>query len=581
MEQANIDAYLVPSSDPHISEYMPEHYKCIQFASGFTGSAGTLVITKQFAGLWTDFRYFEQAGQQLSGSGFELVKLKVQHTPEFIEWLYEELPPGSAVAFDEKLLSAQVGRAIRADLSAKGIQVLPADLLSPLWTNRPPLPEGPAFLLSEEDSGRSVREKINDVRRELVKQKSEYLLLSALDELAWLFNIRGQDVPYNPVTLAFGLIGLSSATLFIQSNKLKQTEVLALRSEGVELQDYDKLENALFHIPPGHSLFLDPLKNSYRLFRLVENRLSLREGISPVSHLRSVKNQTEVRNMKLAMIKDGVAITRFCKWLQENIGVLPITELSAADKLRTLRAEQDGFAGESFATIGGYNAHAALPHYTPAPHTDAELKPEGLFLVDSGGQYHYGTTDITRMIPLGPVSAEARRDYTLVLMALIEGSSARFPAGTCGYQVDALCRKPLWEAGINYGHGTGHGVGYYLNVHEGPQNIGPSNAPVPLRTGMITSIEPGIYRPGKHGVRIENLTLVVHAETTEFADFLTFETLTLAHIETSLLDPDLLEQKHIEWLNDYHRKVFLALSPLLSAAETEWLREKTAAIRPA
>ncbi|PWG81907.1 Xaa-Pro aminopeptidase [Pararcticibacter amylolyticus] len=573
MKQQGIDAYIIPSSDPHTSEYLPEHYKCLLFVCGFTGSQGTLVITEDFAGLWADFRYFEQAEDQLKGSGYQLVKLKVQHTPEYIDWLFEKLPEGAVVGFDEALLSVNLGKKLKNDLSSKRITLKNADLLSSVWLNRPALPSGKAFMIKDEDAGQSVNSKLESVRTELKGLKSDYLFISALDEVAWVFNLRGHDVPFNPVVLSFALIGAGSATLFIDPSKLDDKSQLSLHSAGVEVLNYNAVNNALLSVK-GCTVFIDPARISYFLFKIIEQHSRINEGISPVAFLKARKNETEIKAIKSYMVKDGVAMTRFCKWIEDNIGRIQITELSASEKLKTFRAEQEGFAGVSFTTIGGYNAHAALPHYTPSPETDTELRAEGLFLVDSGGQYHYGTTDITRMIPLGPVSEQAKTDYTLVLKALIEGTCLSFPKGTCGYQIDSVIRKPLWEYGINYGHGTGHGVGFYLNVHEGPQNIGPANVPVAIQPGMITSIEPGIYRPGLHGVRIENLVLAVPDRITPFSEFIRFETVTLAYIDTSLVRNELLEPRHIKWLNDYNEQVYQELVPFLTAEEEEWLRDK-------
>lgn len=573
MKQQGIDAYIIPSSDPHTSEYLPEHYKCLLFACGFTGSQGTLVITEDFAGLWADFRYFEQAEDQLKGSGYQLVKLKVQHTPEYIDWLFEKLPEGAVVGFDEALLSVNLGKKLKNDLSSKRITLKNADLLSSVWLNRPALPSGKAFMIKDEDAGQSVNSKLESVRTELKGLKSDYLFISALDEVAWVFNLRGHDVPFNPVVLSFALIGAGSATLFIDPSKLDDKSQLSLHSAGVEVLNYNAVNNALLSVK-GCTVFIDHARISYFLFKIIEQHSRINEGISPVAFLKARKNETEIKAIKSYMVKDGVAMTRFCKWIEDNIGRIQITELSASEKLKTFRAEQEGFAGVSFTTIGGYNAHAALPHYTPSPETDTELRAEGLFLVDSGGQYHYGTTDITRMIPLGPVSEQAKTDYTLVLKALIEGTCLSFPKGTCGYQIDSVVRKPLWEYGINYGHGTGHGVGFYLNVHEGPQNIGPANVPVAIQPGMITSIEPGIYRPGLHGVRIENLVLAVPDKITPFSEFIRFETVTLAYIDPSLVRNELLEPRHITWLNDYNEQVYQELAPFLTTEEAEWLRNK-------
>ena len=578
MKANGIAAYIIPSSDPHISEYVPDRYKCIAFASGFTGSAGTLVITEDTAGLWTDFRYFVQAGEELAHSGFELVKLKVQHAPEYIAWLNEHLPANSVVAFDDRLLSVFLGQLMQNQFAGKNIQLKSYDLLGPIWDNRPILPAEPAFLLSAENTGQSVSDKLKTLRGKMKAVNADHHLVSSLDDIAWLFNIRGKDVSFNPVVLAFALIGVDEATLFVDLTKITGEDKNKLEAEGVKIENYLAVEQRLQEITEDSVVLIDPKKNCFGLFNLLPARVSVVQDINPTTHLKAIKNQTEIALVREAMIKDGVAMTRFFKWIEENLGKIKITELSAAKKLEKFRAAQEGFAGVSFETIGGYQAHGALPHYHASAESDSEIALQGLFLVDSGGQYFYGTTDITRMVVAGEVTEEQSTDYTLVLKAMIEGSSTIYPKGTCGYQIDAICRKPLWEHGINYGHGTGHGIGFYLNVHEGPQVINPTNVAVSLDPGMITSIEPGIYRPGKHGVRIENLVLTVTNITNEFNEFYAFETLTLAAIDTSLVNKDLLEKKHINWLNAYHQLVFDKLSPKLTAQEATWLKAKTEAI---
>jgi Xaa-Pro aminopeptidase len=578
MKADKVDAYIIPSADPHISEYLPKHYKCIPFTSGFTGSAGTLVITHDFAGLWADFRYFEQAEEQLKNSSFELVKQKVQHAPEYIQWLSQKLEKGAIVATDEKLLSVLLGDLLTQQLSVKGIGLQSKDYLASIWENRPELPAEKAFLISEEQAGESVSSKLAGVRAELLRHRADYHLVSSLDDLAWIFNIRGKDVNFNPVVLSFALISHDHATLFINPDKLTEDEKIVLLRSGTEVLPYEEIERALKHIPENSSVFIDPKRNCYAYAKLIPASVRVIKETNPSTNLKAIKNQVELNNTREAMLKDGVAITRFLKWLEENIGKIKITELSAAAELHKYRAEQDGFIGDSFNTISAYKAHGALPHYAPSAESNAEIKPESLFLVDSGGQYFYGTTDVTRTIPMGDTTEEERTDYTLVLKGMIDGCKAKFPKGTCGYQIDAITRKPLWDYAINYGHGTGHGVGYFLNVHEGPQVFNPTNTPVPVELGMVTSIEPGIYRPGRHGIRIENLVQTISIEVNEFNEFYGFETLTIAPINTSIVIKDLLEKTQIEWLNSYNDSVFEKLSPRLSPAEQAWLKESTKAI---
>lgn len=566
MKIEGIDVYLIPSSDPYQNEYLPEHYRCIAFASGFTGSAGALVITQDFAGLWTDSRYFIQAEQQLKNSGYQLVKLQIPHTPEYIKWI----PKSSKVGCIEELLSV----VLLEQLQASGFNPIAADLISPIWNNRPPLPTNPAILLEDQYTGQSASEKLNQLRKQLEQLNTDAILLSALDEIAWLFNLRGNDIKCNPLTLAYALVTPEYAYLFIHQEKLSRNDQEHLRHHHITIANNQDIIATLKLLPAGSSLFIDPKRTNAKLFNSIPTLVKIRQGISLVSHLKSIKNNTEINNFKQAMIKDGVALTRFMKWLKENLGKMTITELSAAKRLEQFRAEQEGFTGPSFDTISGYAANAALPHYTPNEQSDLTLQPIGLYLIDSGGQYYQGTTDVTRMLVLGPLNAREKEDYTLVLKALIEGTTTRYPTGTRGYQLDAIIRKPLWDKRMNYGHGTGHGVGSFLNVHEGPQSISPNNLDVDFKAGMITSIEPGIYRPGHHGVRIENLILTVPAGETEFGSFLSSETLTLAPIDPKGVLPELLEHRHLQWLEAYNNYVIETLGPFLSPSENYWLKEE-------
>ena len=578
MKADGVSAYIIPSADPHISEYLPEHYKCIPFVSGFTGSAGTLVITHDVAGLWSDFRYFEQATEQLANTGFELVKQKVQHAPEHITWLISQLNAGDKVASDEKLVSVLLGDLLTQQFSSKGIQLVSRDYLDPIWKNRPALPAEKAFLIDEEHIGQSVSNKLAAVRSSLETKGADYHLISSLDDMAWLFNIRGKDVSYNPVVLSFALINQDHAKLFIGLDKLTEADKATLLKSGVEVFDYTEIEIALTQIPAEKSIFIDPKRNCFAYAKLIPASVTVIKDTNPSTQLKAIKNEVELRNTRTAMLKDGVAITQFLKWLSENIGKTVITELSAAAVLRGFRAEQAGFVGDSFNTISAYRAHGALPHYGASEDSNSTIEAQGLFLVDSGGQYHYGTTDITRTIPMGNNTEEESTDYTLVLKGMIDGCKARFPKGTCGYQIDAITRKPLWDYAINYGHGTGHGVGYFLNVHEGPQTFNPTATPVAIELGMITSVEPGVYRPGKHGIRIENLVHTVADVSNEFNEFYTFEALTIAPISTKIVKKELLEPAQIKWLNDYNELVYDQLSPFLTEDEASFLKEETKAI---
>ncbi|OFV17649.1 MULTISPECIES: aminopeptidase P family protein [Sphingobacterium] len=578
MKAQGIDGYIIPSSDPHISEYLPERYKCIAWASGFTGSAGTLAITQDFAGLWTDSRYFVQAAEQLAGTGFELVKLKVQGAAEYADWLGEQLGAGAKVAFDGNLASLLVAQSVQHTLEPLEIKVDGhVDLLSSLWEGRPALPKAQAYLLDENITGQSTVSKIEAVRAEMKKNRTEAHLISSLDDLAWLLNIRGQDVPCNPVVLGFVLITPENATLYIEPSKLTTQATEELKGYGVGVSAYEDIFKTIPTLDVT-SILIDPKRTCFAVYDSIPKQVKIVEKINPSTSLKAIKNKVEVENNRHTFVKDGIALTRFFKWLEENVSSGELSELSIAEKLRGFRESQEGFVDVSFTTIAGYLDHGALPHYSANEKSNYILQPKGLLLVDSGGQYTTGTTDITRVVTLGGLTQEEKEDYTLVLKGTIEGSQAIFPTGTRGYQIDAITRRPLWETLRNYGHGTGHGVGFFLNVHEGPQVFNAAAIDVAVEPGMITSIEPGLYRVGKHGIRIENLVLTRKAGSSEFGDFLDFETLTICYIATDLIEKSLLDKKHIAWLNNYNQWVFDQLSTHLTAEEKNWLADKCQAI---
>lgn len=578
MKLQGIDAYIIPSSDPHISEYLPERYKCIAWASGFTGSAGTLVITPDFAGLWTDARYFVQANEQLNGTGFELVKLKTQGKAEYATWLAERLSAGSRVAFDGFLASVAVAQAVEEVLLPLDILVDGhVDILDAIWEDRPTLPVSPAFLLDEAVTGETTSSKLTRVRETLRAKRVGAHLVSSLDDLAWLLNIRGNDVPCNPVVLGFVLLEETQTTLFIEPSKLTEGDKAVLAQAEVRVKPYEEAFQAILSLKAG-AILLDPKRTCFAMYDAVPKSIKIIEDINPSTHLKAIKNDVEIAHTRNVMVKDGVAMTRFFKWVEEEVQHGQLTEIGIADKLQEIRAQGDGFVDISFDTIAGYRAHGALPHYKATEESDVVLKPAGLLLVDSGGQYKDGTTDITRVVSLGNITAAEKTDYTLVLKAMIEGSQLIFPKGTRGYQIDAVTRRPLWEMGRNYGHGTGHGVGFFLNVHEGPHVLNPTNVDIPIAEGMISSIEPGLYREGEYGIRIENLVLSKAFESTQFGDFMHFETLTICYIATDLIDKSLLDDKHVQWLNAYNAWVFENLEPYLAAEEARWLKAKTMAI---
>ncbi|MFN0013429.1 MAG: aminopeptidase P family protein [Saprospiraceae bacterium] len=579
MAERGLAAYVIPATDPHMSEYLPAHWKTLYWASGFTGSAGTLVITPAFAGLWTDSRYFLQAEQQLAGSGIELVKLVVPHTTEFVGWLTGNLPEGAVMGLDGNLMSRTWYQHMEAGLRPRGIRLDPnADLVTPLWTDRPALPNSQVFEHDVKFSGATRPQKLARIRERLVEKKATHTVISSLDDIAWAFNLRGSDVPYNPLFVAHAVIGLADAALFVAPEKMPVNLRRKLARDGVRVFPYDTITAHLGKLPAGTAVLLDPKRVSQNLPGALPPAAKVFDEVNITTWLKACKTPAEAAHTRQTMIRDGVALTRFFYWLTQNIGKVTITEISASTKLHALRLEQPNCVGESFGTISAYGAHAALPHYSATEESNVELKPEGLYLLDSGGQYRTGTTDTTRVMSLGPVTDEQMTDYTLVLKGLIAVSQLRFPRGTRGYQMDILARLPQWERGINFGHGTGHGVGYYLNVHEGPQSISPtigatSVLDASMLPGMITSVEPGIYRPGKHGIRIENLVLCVEGEKTEFAEFLAFETLTIAPIFTNLVKKALLTKGELDWLRAYNKQVVKKLSRYLTAEEKAWLRE--------
>lgn len=579
MKEQGIDAYIIPSSDPHISEYLPEHYKCISWTSGFTGSAGTLVITLDFAGLWTDSRYFVQGPEQLKGSGFELVKLKVQHAAEYVNWIADKFNTGATVAFDGNLASLAVAHAIKSTLEPLNFTINGhVDLLAPIWKGRPELPKEIAYTLPISTTGQSTQSKLDAVRGQLKHKRATAHLISSLDDLAWVLNIRGTDVPCNPVTLGFLYIATDKTVLFIEPSKLQPKTVEELNQFGVEIQDYAEVRNTLKSLTASETILIDPKRTCFAIYDTIPNNVEIIEAMNPSTLLKAVKNNIELQHERQAMINDGVAMTKFFKWIEENVASETLSEMSIADHLQGLRAEQPGFKDISFDTIAGYKDHGALPHYKAEEKSNYTLKPEGLLLVDSGGQYETGTTDITRVITLGTPTAEEKEDYTIVLKGTIEGSMAIYTKGTRGYQIDAITRRPIWATLRNFGHGTGHGVGFFLNVHEGPHVINPSNVDIALETGMISSIEPGLYREGKYGIRIENLVASRDLSSNQFGDFMDFETLTICYIATDLVEKSLLERTHIDWLNNYNQWVYNSLETKLSTEEAAWLKEKTKAI---
>lgn len=573
MTEKGLAAYIIPATDPHMSEYLPDRWKTLAWSSGFTGSAGTLVVTHEFAGLWTDSRYFLQAEQQLAGSGIGLVKLVVPHTTEFVGWLATTLREGDVVGLDGSLMSRSWYQSLVAGTRPRGIRLdHHADLIGPIWTDRPPLPQAPVYEHPAKFAGATRLEKLARVRQQLAEKKVTHTVLSSLDDIAWLFNLRGSDIPYNPVFVAHAVVGLQDAVLFIEPSKMPDALRRKLNRDGVKVLPYDTVTAWLGNLPKDAFVLLDPKRISQNLPGAFPESVKVLDDVNITTWLKTCKTPVEAAHTRQTMIRDGVALTRFFYWLAHHIGKEKITERSAETKLHALRLEQPNCVGESFGTISAYGPHAAMPHYSATPESDVELRPEGLYLLDSGGQYWGGTTDTTRVMSLGNITDEQMTDYTLVLKGLIAVSRLRYPRGTRGYQVDILARLPQWERGINFGHGTGHGVGYFLCVHEGPQGISPNPVDTPLLPGMITSVEPGIYRPGKHGIRIENLVLCAEGEKTEFGEFLGFETLTIAPIFTNLVKKSLLTKEELAWLRAYNSLVVKKLARYLTPDEKVWLR---------
>ncbi len=574
MKEQGITACIIPGTDPHASEYIADYWKEREWISGFDGSAGTAVVTIDKAGLWTDSRYFLHAAEQLEGTGIELMKQGLPETLEIIPWLSSVLKPGDKVGVNAQVFSVNAYAAMKSELGMSHLELVSIDLPGKVWSDRPLIPMNPFFVFDTKYSGKSATEKLTMLRSEMKKLFADVFVISALDDIAWLFNIRGNDVDYNPVVISFALVDMEKATLFISPEKLNSETKKYLAAENVEVADYNKIYDALKNISPDKAVLIDGGKLNQSLFESIPSTCAIRNSMSPVFKLKSMKNEVEMNGVRRAMVKDGVALTRFFMWLENNLNSGELSEISISEKLCAFRAEEENFVGESFGTIAGYAGHGAIVHYHAVPEAEYKLKPENILLLDSGGQYLDGTTDITRTVALGTPTKEQKTDNTLVLKGHISLGMAMFPVGTRGSQLDILARKAMWNLGLNYGHGTGHGVGHFLCVHEGPQNIRMDENPIVLQPGMIISNEPGMYRTNEYGIRIENLVQVIPAQKTEFGQFLKFETLTLFPIDKQLIDFDLLDNKEIDWLNDYHQKVYDAISPRLNEQEKEWLNEK-------
>ncbi len=578
MKAAHISACIIPSSDPHISEYPADCWKYRKWISGFTGSAGTAVVTLNKAGLWTDSRYFLQAEHELANSGIDLYKEKLPETPEIKDWIAAELPSGSTIGADGRMFQASELQTLQSFFASKRIQLNTGfHPLDEIWKDRPVFPSGKLFLLPENFSGKSVRDKIEALRQELTQHNATLTVIAALDSIAWLFNIRGTDVACNPVGIAYAIVSETEAMLFVSPEKLTPEVADAMKQAGITLADYDKITDYVSTLPSNSRVLINPAKINFALFDAIPDSCRIVDiPVHPVDLMKSLKNETELAGIRHAMEKDGVALLRFWMWLEKSLNEKQtITELDVSEKLFEYRSRQALYVGESFSTIAGYGAHGAIIHYSADKQSNATILPQGFLLVDSGGQYFDGTTDITRTIAVGAIDHTMKEDYTCVLKGHIALASIQFPQNTRGCQLDILARKSLWERGLNYLHGTGHGVGHFLNVHEGPQNIRLEYNPVCLQPGMVTSNEPGIYRTGAYGIRIENLILTIPGMQTAFGSFYRFETLTLCPIDKTPIIKAMLSEEEISWLNHYHQMVYNRLSPLLTEEEKSWLKEKT------
>lgn len=576
--QEQIQAFIIPSTDPHLSEYVAPHWQSREWISGFTGSAGTVVVTAKDAGLWTDSRYFLQAARQLEGTCITLYKEMLPETPNIPEFLSAHLQEGDCVGIDGKMFSAEEVEHLQKELKKSGIRIKSiADPMQLLWTDRPAMPLAPAFVYDTKYAGMSFTEKLPAVRQAMEAAGADSLLLSALDEIAWLLNIRGNDVHCNPVVVSYLLIEKDKVNYFVQPQKVTPELTEYFNVNGISVHPYEEIGDYLNNFN-AHSILMNPAKTNYAIYSAIRPGCLIINGASPVALLKAIRNKQEIAGIHAAMQRDGVALVKFLKWLDEAVPAGKETEISVDKKLHTFRAAQPLYMGESFDTIAGYKEHGAIVHYEATPETDVTLKPEGFLLLDSGAQYLDGTTDITRTIALGPLTEEEKTDYTLILKGHIALAMAVFPEGTRGAQLDVLARMPIWKERMNYLHGTGHGVGHFLNVHEGPQSIRMNENPVALQPGMVTSNEPGVYKAGSHGIRTENLVLTVPAGEGMFGKYLKFETLTLCPICRKGIIKELLTAEEIGWLNDYHRTVYEKLSPDLNNDEKEWLKEACKAV---
>lgn len=579
MKERGIDYYIIPSADYHQSEYVGDYFKGREWISGFTGSAGTVVVTQNEVGLWTDGRYFIQAEKQLQGSGITLFKMGEEGVPTFIQYIVNNIQSGETLGFDGKVLATNTVLDFEAKLKDKKVNFnFEFDLVGEIWRDRPSLPASQVFVLEEKFTGESVEKKLTRVRNILEEENCDVNIITSLDDIAWIFNIRGNDVKNNPVNLAYAAITVDKAVLYIGEEKLNSEVEKYLYKNGVEVRDYFEIYEDMERVSNSNIIMMDLNKVNYTIFKKLNPEIKVINRSNPSTIMKACKNKVELENLRNSHVKDGVAVTKFMYWLKNSIGKEEITEMSATQKLESFRKEQELYIEPSFDTIAAYESNAAMMHYKSTPETDRRLEAKNLFLVDSGGQYFDGTTDITRTFVLGECSEELKKHFTLVLKGMINLSKVKFLYGVTGTNLDILARQALWNIGIDYKCGTGHGVGFLLNVHEGPQGIRVQYNPQVLEEGMNVTNEPGVYIAGSHGIRLENELIVQKAEKTEFGQFMRFETMTYAPLDLDGVIKELLSKEEIEYLNNYHQMVYEKVSPYLTLEEKEWLKEYTRAI---
>lgn len=584
MKEQGIDIYLIPTSDFHESEYVGAYFKARKFMSGFTGSAGTLVVTHTHAGLWTDGRYFIQAEAQLKNSGIDLYKMGMKDVLNIEDFIIEKMPQGGRLGFDGRVVNSRMGLKLEEKLKEKNASIIyDRDIVNDVWSDRPALSCEPAFLLDIQYAGKSREEKLEDLRKKMEQEKADIFILTCLDDIAWLFNIRGNDIPYNPVILSYVIITKEKGYFFVNENALNLEIKKALEADNIEVMPYDKIYDFVKQISKTEAVLLDKNKVNYAIVRNLKPEVKIIDKTNPTTLAKAVKNEIELENLRKSHLKDAVAVTKFMYWLKKNVGKETITEITASDYLENLRKEQEGFIELSFDTISAYQEHAAMMHYSATEETDVQLKAEGLLLVDSGGQYYEGTTDITRTFVLGPIKEEWKKHFTLVAKSMLNLANAKFLYGCTGLNLDILARGPLWNLGIDYRCGTGHGVGYLLNVHEAPngfrwKSVPERNDQAVLQAGMVTTDEPGVYIENSHGIRTENELICQKAEENEYGQFMNFETITYVPIDLDGIDKKYLNEMDIEQLNQYHKMVYEKVSPYLDSEEKEWLQKYTRAI---